>query len=435
MTHERAQMKKYSLKYGKSSLDFELPADQLLYEIKGRDVEAVTDIEASYRKALDHPIDSPPLKEIIAPNHRVAIVVSDITRAWQRNDFTLPLLLDYLNEAGLPDDQVTVVIGVGAHRPNTESEFIELCSEEVCHRVRVVNHDAWDSNMTYLGKTSRGTEVAVNPIVAEADRLILTGGAIYHYMAGFGGGRKSVLPGAASLKTIQQNHLLGLTERIGGGSNPQCASGITNGNPLHEDMMEVAAFLKPDFLINVVPNLNGDLAGIFTGNWVSAWVQACQMAEQLYGVRIEKKADIVIATAGGHPKDINLYQSQKTIDNATYAMKPGGVSIILAQCPLIQDPPEFFDWFEYKDLYSLEKAARANFLISGWIAIKQLEYKEMGTIILVTEPGNFDFARKAHVEPVSNMTDALALAYRRCGSAKPSITIMPQGANTFPIIT
>jgi nickel-dependent lactate racemase len=188
-------------------------------------------------------------------------------------------------------------------------------------------------------------------------------------------------------------------------------------------------------LINVVPNLNGDLAGVFTGNWVSAWMQACRMVEKVYGVRIEKKADIVIATAGGHPKDINLYQSQKTIDNATYAMKLGGVSIILAQCPLIQDPPEFFDWFEYKDLYSLEKAARANFLISGWIAIKQLEYKEMGTIILVTEPGNSDFARKAHVEPVTTISTALEIAYQKCGTPAPQITVMPQGANTFPIFS
>ena len=426
--------KKYSLKYGKSSLDFELPADQVLCEIEARNAEPIKNLEVSYRRALDHPIDAPPLKEIIAPDHRVAIIVSDITRAWQRSDKTLPALLEYLNEAGLSDDQVSIVIGVGAHRLNTESEFIELCSENVCHRVRVVNHDAWDSNMTYLGKTSRGTEVAVNPIVAEADRLILTGGVVYHYMAGFGGGRKSILPGASSLKTIQHNHLLAFTDKIGGGSNPQCGSGITTGNPLHEDMMEVAAFLKPDFLINVVPNLDGDIAGIFSGNWVSAWMRACRMVERLYGIKAEAKADIVIATAGGYPKDINLYQSQKAIDNASHAMKPGGVSIILAECPNIQDPPDFYDWFEHKDLYSMERAVRKNFFLSGWLAVKQFEYKEMGTIILVTEPENFETARKAHVEPVSNMADALDLAYRRCGAHKPTITVMPQGANTFPII-
>lgn len=427
--------KKYSLKYGKQSIDFEIPEKQVLAEIVGRDVEAIPDIQAAYRQALDHPIDAPPLRELIRPDHKVAIVVSDITRAWQRNDLTLPVLVDYLNQAGLPDDQVTIIIGVGAHRANTEEEFIELCSEDVCHRVRVVNHNAWDQEMVYLGKTSRGTEVSVNPIVAEADRVILTGGVIYHYMAGFGGGRKSILPGVASLKTIQQNHLLALTETLGGGSNPLCANGKTRGNSLHEDMMEIAAFVNPDFLINVVPNLNGDLAGIFTGNWVSAWTEACQLVEHIYGVPIKEQADIVIATAGGYPKDINLYQSQKTIDNASYAMKPGGASIILAQCPLINDPPEFFDWFQYQDLYSLEKAARENFLISSWLAIKQLEYENKGRIILITEPDNFDLARKAHVIPVASMEDALEEACQWIGKEEPTISIMPQGANTFPIFS
>jgi nickel-dependent lactate racemase len=141
---------------------------------------------------------------------------------------------------------------------------------------------------------------------------------------------------------------------------------------MHEDMMETAAFIKPDFLVNVVPNMDGDITGIFTGNWVSAWQQACQMAARIFGVPIEAQSDIVIASAGGYPKDINLYQSQKTIDNAVYAMRPGGVAIILAQCPHICDPPEFFEWFRYPDIPSLETAARDNFLISGWLAIRQM---------------------------------------------------------------
>jgi nickel-dependent lactate racemase len=253
-------------------------------------------------------------------------------------------------------------------------------------------------------------------------------------MAGFGGGRKSIVPGVSSLKTIQQNHLLCLTDRVGNGTNPSTASGITSGNPMHEDMMEIAAFIKPDFLVNVVPNMDGDITGIFTGNWVSAWQQACQMAARIFGVPIEAQADIVIASAGGYPKDINLYQSQKTIDNAVYAMRPGGVAIILAQCPDICDPPEFFEWFRYPDIPSLETAARDNFLISGWLAIRQMEYKNQGTIILLTEKDNMELARKAHVEPVSTISAALKLAYQKCGTPTPQITVMPQGANTFPIV-
>ena len=427
--------KEFFLKYGKKTISFEIPEELLLYDIKGRNHPPYEDLAEAYLSALDQPIDSPPLKNLLKRTDRIAIIVSDITRSWQRNAETLPVLLDYLNREGVADEQVTIIIGVGGHRKNTEEEFIELCSADVCHRVRVVNHDAWDSeNMVHVGKTSRGTEVRVNRIVTEADKVILTGGVIYHYMAGFGGGRKSILPGVASIETIQQNHLLGLKEKIGGGSSPLSASAITEGNPLHEDMMEIAALVDPDFLVNVVPNLDGEIAGIFTGNWITAWHKACQLVVNIFGVEIEHQADIVIASAGGYPKDINLYQSQKTIDNASYAMKPGGVSIIVAECPLIEDPPEFFDWFKHKDIVSLEKAARKNFLISGWLAIKQLEYEQLGTILLLTEEKNVELASKAHVEPVTSMEEALRIALQRCGKQKPRITIMSQGANTFPIL-
>jgi hypothetical protein len=144
------------------------------------------------------------------------------------------------------DEAITVIIAVGAHRQNTRDEFVELCSSEVCHRVRVVNHDAFDTdNMVHLGTTARGTEVSVNRIVAEADKVICTGGVIYHYMVGYGGGRKSIMPGVSSLKTIQQSHIHAMCEKVGKGSNPVCANMATRGNPAHDDMMDVASFVNP----------------------------------------------------------------------------------------------------------------------------------------------------------------------------------------------
>jgi nickel-dependent lactate racemase len=340
--------KDFILKIGKGSTTFSIPEDQLLYELVGRNRKPPEDLAAAYRNALGHPIDSPPLNQIVKAGETVAITVSDITRGWQRNDLTLPILIDYLNDAGISDDDITVIIAVGAHRQNTTEEFVELCSEAVCHRVRVLNNNAWDTeNMVYYGKTSRGTEVSLNRVVAEADRVILTGGVIYHYMVGYGGGRKSILPGVSSLKTIQQSHMWAMAATVGNGSNPLAANMKTAGNPAHEDMMEAAAFLKPDFIVNVVPNLDGDIAGIFAGNWISAWQAATRMVDDIFGVTIREQADIVIASAGGYPKDINLYQSQKTIDNAVYAMKPGGVVILLAECPDIKEPSEFFDWFNH----------------------------------------------------------------------------------------
>ncbi len=427
--------KEITLKIGKGTTTFSIPEAQLLYELVGHNRNPPENLAEAYRHALAHPIDSPPLREIVKPGETVAITVSDITRGWQRNDLTLPILVDYLNEAGIGDENITVIIAVGAHRQNTVEEFVELCSEAVCHRVRVINNNAWDTeNMVYYGKTSRGTDVSLNRVVAEADRVILTGGVIYHYMVGYGGGRKSVLPGVASLKTIQQSHMWAMEKVVGKGSNPQAANMKTTGNPAHEDMMEAAAFLKPDFIVNVVPNLDGDITGIFTGNWISAWQAATRMVDDIFGVAIRQQADIVIASAGGYPKDINLYQSQKTIDNAVYAMKPGGVVILLAECPDIQEPSEFFDWFSHPTFLEMEKAVRANFLISGWVAVRQLEYGQQGHIIMVTRKENIELARKAGVQGVATIDEALKIAYETCGNSEPTITVMPQGANTFPIL-
>jgi nickel-dependent lactate racemase len=225
-----------------------------------------------------------------------------------------------------------------------------------------------------------------------------------------------------------------MEKTVGKGSNPLAANMKTIGNPAHEDMMEAAAFLKPDFIVNVVPNLDGDITGIFAGNWISAWQAATRMVDDIFGVAIQQQADIVIASAGGYPKDINLYQSQKTIDNAVYAMKPGGVVILLAECPDIKEPGEFFDWFNHPTFLEMEKAVRANFLISGWVAVRQLEYGQQGHIIMVTRKENVDLARRAGVQGVATMEEALMIAYETCGSSEPTITVMPQGANTFPIL-
>ncbi|WP_425059533.1 Lactate racemase [Sporomusa carbonis] len=425
----------FCLKYGQGEMSFSIPENQLLHEIVGVDYPPLENVEEAVKHALLHPIDSPPLKELVKSGNKVTICVSDITRVWQKMPVVLPLVLDTLNEGGVADSDVTIVIAVGGHRQNTEEEFIQICGQEVFDRVKIVNHDAWDeSNMVYLGKTSRGTEVWVNKLVAEADRVILTGGIIYHYMVGYGGGRKSILPGISSIKTIRQNHILALGPNLGDGSDPNAVSGRTRGCAQHEDMMETAAFVQPDFLINMVPTAKGEFAGIFAGNWVSAWQEGTKLADKIYGVPIEEKADIVITTAGGFPKDINLYQTGKTMDNACYAVKDGGVVILLSECADINEPPEFTEWFQYGGLYETEKALRENFTIPGWVAFREMECGAKGTFIMVTKPENAGLIRKANMIPVTNMEDALRLAYEKCGTRQPKITVMPQGANTLPLL-
>lgn len=427
--------KSFQFKYGKGVVAFEIPEEQVRYEMTGNNRPTPDDLLSLYRNALDHPWDSPPLRELFRRGERVLITVSDITRGWQRNDLLLPTLLDYLNSAGISDRDITIVIAVGAHRLNTATEFVELCGAEACHRVNVVNHDCRDyERMDYYGKTSRGTEVLLNRLISEHDRLITTGGVIYHYAVGYGGGRKSIMPGISSLKTIQQCHMWCFDRTIGAGASPTTDCGITHGNPAHEDMMEVAAFAPPDFIINTVPNFEGKVCGVFAGNWISAWWQGVALVERMYGVEVEEQADIVIATAGGYPKDINLYQTQKTIHNAVAAMKPGGAAIIMAECPDFGEPAEFIDWFKHPSLLEMEQAVRANFLISGFVAVRQWQDGDKGTVILLTRPENTQQAGKARMQACASMDEALSLAYASCGTSAPTVALMPHGAHTWPIL-
>jgi nickel-dependent lactate racemase len=425
--------REFTLKYGKGSVSFKIPASQLVHELLGGNQPAVPDLQAAYTQALRHPIDSAPLQEMVRPGESVAVTVSDITRGWQRNADTLPFLLDALNEAGVPDDRVTIIIAVGAHRMNTPQEFIELCGPQVCHRVRVVNHDAWDpANAVFLGRTSRGTPVEASHLALDADRLVLTGGVIYHYMVGYGGGRKSVMPGICSNTTIQACHLWSLEPEAGAGRSRLAQSKRTDGNPAHEDMMECAALVRPDFIVNVVPNLDGEICGVYAGNWVSAWRRATQQVDAMYGVEIQEKADIVIATAGGYPKDINLYQTTKTMDNAVQAVKDGGVSVILSECPDIREPLDYFRWFDHPTIEAHDHALRANYTIAGWCALITREYCRQSPTILLTRPDNAELARKAGLIPAATIDEALAKAYELCGRRNPSVTVMPNGANTLP---
>jgi nickel-dependent lactate racemase len=425
--------RKFTLKYGKGAVCFDVPQRQLLHEVTGRNRPAAADLRAGYLHALDHPVDSAPLAEMVRPGESVAITVSDITRGWQRNADTLPLLLDYLNAAGVPDDRVAIIIAVGAHRKNTPEEFVELCGPEVCHRVRVVNNDAWDEGgMVRLGRTSRGTPVEVNRLAVEADKLILTGGVIYHYMVGYGGGRKSVMPGVCSNTTIQACHLWSMEPEAGAGRSRLAQSRITDGNPAHEDMMECASLARPDFIVNVVPNLDGELCGIFAGNWVTAWLKATRLVDEIYGVEIKERADIVIATAGGYPKDINLYQTTKTMDNAVHAAKPGGVCVVLSECPDIREPLEYFRWFDHPTIDSHDRALRQKYTIAGWCALITREYCRQNPTILLTRPENAELARRAGLIPAATIEEALQAAYDLCGRSAPSVTVMPNGANTLP---
>ncbi len=427
--------KKFSFGFGNGVQEITLPEQQIIHEIEGRPATELGDVPAAVLAALRNPIGSPPLAEVVKPGETVAIIVSDITRAWIKANQFLPTLLDELNAAGIADGDIFIVIALGAHRPHTEEEDVVVCGASVCHRVRVYQHDARDkNNLVFSGTTSRGVAAWNNKRVMEADRVILTGGIVYHLMAGFGAGRKAIMPGISGYDTIQANHRFCLHPEVGKGLNPNCMSGRTVGNEMHEDQMEIAEFVDPDFLLNVVFTPEGKFAGIFAGHWKKAWEEGCRMVEEIYGIPIKAKADLVVASAGGFPKDINLYQGAKTLDNAYMATKPGGVAICFLECRDISEPAEFSNWFKYPDALTFENALRAAFTVPGFIAFKCISIAQEITMIVVTKPENAEFIRKTGMIPATSAEQAIQIAREKIGRDDFTITVMAHAANTVPIL-
>ncbi|HML32468.1 nickel-dependent lactate racemase [Sporomusa sphaeroides] len=421
--------------YGNGKIAVALPEAKIINNVVGKPCPAIADIPSAVREALRNPIGTPPLKEVVEPGDKVAIVVSDITRAWVKFDQFLPVLLDELNDAGIPDQNICIVIAPGAHRLNTEEEFVILCGDKVCKRVAVANHDCHNQDqLVYTGKTKNGVDCYINRSVAEADKVILTGGIVHHLMAGFGGGRKAILPGISGFKTIQGNHLFCMNKEVGKGLNPNCISGKLEGNEMNEDMIEQAALAKPDFLLNAVFTPENKFARFVAGHWHEAWLAGTKMVDDIYGVPVTAQADLVVSSAGGFPKDINLYQGVKTIDNAYMATKPGGVVICFMELPDIMEPAEFSNWFNYPTMLEHEMALRANFTIPGFLAYRLLDIARQISLIIVTKQENAGFIRKAGMIPAATAAEALAIAQEKLGREDYTITVMTAAANTVPVV-
>jgi nickel-dependent lactate racemase len=431
-------MKTYVLPYGKGNQKADIPEDHVLYDLHGPHAEAVEDEEQAVREALRHPIDCQPLDDIIQPSDTVCIVVSDITRL-VHTDRMLPVLVQELNRIGVQDHQITVLVSQGTHRAHTEQENEIVCGSDMVRRLHIVQHDCHDASaLTCVGRTSFGNDVYINSLAAKADKLILTGAVSFHPMAGFGGGRKAVLPGIAGFDTIMRNHSLALSEVPGGGCHPGCHAGALEGNPFHEDMKEACAMVRPDFLINTVFTPDGDLYEVVAGHWNTAWEKGCRDLLRIGSVPIQKLADVTIASAGGYPKDLNLYQSVKAHMNAVLATRPGGILIFTLECPDIQEPAIFTDWFFRNDLDACERELRNQFLMPGFVAFKaRCTIQSMKTVYVVTRKENFDVIRRSGQIPAATLEEAWQMArtvLEEEGCRDYGITIMSHAAATLPVL-
>ncbi|CUH94685.1 hypothetical protein P22_0751 [Propionispora sp. 2/2-37] len=428
-------MQEMELAFGKGMVRLVLPEARHIEVVEGSQAAGVRDITKAAQQALTRPIGAPPLKKIISSSDTVVIIVSDITRQWVRHDLFLPALINELNAAGVPDSQITVMVALGAHRPHSDRENVLNYGQEVVDRVAIVQSYALEEeHFVQIGTTSRGVPVTINRRIVEADRIILTGGICYHPMAGFGGGRKAILPGVSGYDSIQGNHRFCLSPVVGEGVNPLCTSGNLETNDMHQDMMEMARMLEPDFLFNVVLTPEGEISGFFAGHWIEAWQAGCRKVEEIYGVAVEQQADLVVVSAGGFPKDMNFYQASKSIHNAVPAVKQGGMMIAVMECLDINDPPDFSQWFDYPSLLEAELALRRAFTVPGFIAVKMRYTAREIPIVVVTLAQNAEFFSKTGIKAVNSMEEAIRVAAQRLDLSNCRIMVLPHGGSTLPLI-
>jgi lactate racemase len=413
------------LPYGKTEVCVRVPARNLIGNIEPKPRQGCGDPIAEVQRALKEPlpVGTKRLSEIALPESKVAIVVDDHTRKAPSDVLLLPVL-EELNLAGVKDANVTVIFGSGTHRPVTNDEAKVLLGAEALKRVKAISHDCRAPDLVLVGTTKHGNKIYLNKVFAEADVRVLLGDVGFHYYAGYGGGRKSILPAVAGEETIKFNHALML--------NANSRTGVLDGNPVHEDMAEAAALAKVDFVVNIVANSKGEIVKAFAGELDPVFQEGVKLVNDMFRVAVDRRADIAVVSCGGNPADINLYQAYKAVDGALEVVKRGGVVILVAECPEGHGNQVFYDWMvRFPDLKAVEHEIKRNFLLGGHKAYYLLKALQNHQIILVSSLPDYYASTIFKLKTARAVNDALNEAFNIVGKAARVWTI-PQGNYTMP---
>lgn len=412
------------LPYGKSDVCVRVPTRNFLGSIEPKQKPGVSDPHAEILRALQEPLASKRLREIAKPESKVAIVVDDDTRP-APSHLMVPPILDELNAAGTKDENVMIIFACGTHKPVAHDKAVSLLGEAIVNRIKILNHDCRAQDLVRVGTTRKhGTQVLLNRAFAEADVRILTGDVCLHYFAGYGGGRKSILPGIAGEETVKHNHTMLL--------DVHSKTGNLNENPVHEDMMEAAKLTRTDFALNVVMNSKHEIVKAFSGDAEQVFSEGVKLVDQMCRVQVDRRADVVVVSPGGYPADLNLYQAYKAVDNALEIVKRGGVIVLVAELPEGHGHQTFYEWMvKFGELKTVEREIRRNFTMGGAKAYLYLKAMQKATIILVSSMPDYYASTVFKLKTARAVNDALNQAFSIAGN-NAKVWTMPFGSVTLP---
>jgi nickel-dependent lactate racemase len=416
------------LPYGRGSKSVRIPDDISVDFMIPPDDSAVEDIEETLERVVRKPAGSPPLDELLHPGEGVVILVSDLTR----DAGTVTLLLSfvgYLKRLGLKPADIRIIVARGTHRHLTKEER-QLFRKGELQGTRLEEHDCDNlAGMEALVLTTRGTPVRVNRALKESDHVVLLAPISFHYFAGFGGGRKLILPGCTDRQSILANHRLSLLDSKPVRLNPQCGAGVLDGNPVHEDMCEALDALENVFAINFFSDTKGGIAFINAGSPKISHVEACEAFRKRFTVHAKAPCDILLLSPGGMPYDVNLLQSHKALRSGSRAVKKGGTVLFFAECgegvgsdsleAALKIPADLF----------LKEAYR-EYMLNNQAAVSLHYLTNDLTVSMITALPE-EWMKRCGLNVCMNAEACVADALSRHPSA--SIAVMPFGAKTLPI--
>lgn len=417
------------LSFGSDGLDVDLP-DKHVTVIEPTELPGLPDEAAVLREALQQPIDSPPLADLIAPAGEVVIVFPDMTRSMPSSR-VLPVLLDYLAEHGVGDERIVLLSGTGTHRANTAAELTEMIGPHLLRRYEVVNHDCRDTSaLTLVGHVAGGAPLWLNSRYVAATTRMLTGFIEPHFFAGFSGGPKGACPGVAGLETVLECHNL---ERIG---SPFAAYGVLDGNPVHEMVQEAARMLPPTFSVDVTINKQRQITSVFAGRLPRSHRLGCEFVRQTATQPVDRRFDIVITTNSGYPLDQNLYQTVKGMAAAARIVKPGGAIVVAAECrdglPNGGHYARMLECSAGPDDALQRLAPPGSTVPDQWEVQVQAIIQKQARCFLYTTGLSDKQVRSALLEPIPSVEQGVGAIL--LGEPEATIAVLPQGPQTIPYV-
>ncbi|MBC7326341.1 MAG: nickel-dependent lactate racemase [Moorella sp. (in: Bacteria)] len=417
-------MKRLKIPYGDGYLTGELPPGLRVHEVAPREAAGVADPAAEVRRALENPIGNRGIEELRGAQ-KVVIVVSDLTRPVP-NAVILPVLLEKLNSIGIKDEQVTILVGAGLHRPAPPGEFPLIVGPEVAARVQVISHDAYAPGiLKQAGVSSRGTPIWINRHYLEADGRILVGMIDPHQIVGYSAGAKSLVIGCGGEATIRANHAH-LVE-------PAATLGRVEGNPAREDIDEIGGIVGINLIINVVLNSHKEIVRAVAGHYLQAHRAGVAVAREVCEVPVAEMADLVVASPGGFPKDINLYQAQKGLAHAGRVVKEGGIIILCAECREGAGEDRFITGMQAGTTPAAVMAAfrSREFQMGAHKAFLWCRTLVRARAILVSRGVDENLARIMMVQKAPDLQEAINLALQALPGAQ-AVAVMPKANSTIP---